>query len=105
MNTANFPADFPEEDQAASTLENVVWSIDFEYIGTENGRTVKIFDSRGIGVPDTSSFVDYASLSKEQVEQWVMSQITSVDLASMQAKLQRRLNELNSNQQANALPW
>lgn len=105
MNTANFPADFPEEDQTLAVLENVVWSIDFEYIGTGNGRTAKIFDSRGLGVPDPSSFVDYSLLSKDQVEQWVMSQITSGDLRSMQSVLKRRVNELNSNEQANELPW
>ena len=84
VQTATYPDDFPLEDQSKDKLEKVVTLIDFDYIGTQDGKEYKISCSRGISTPIKYSFTNYDSLSESQVETWLKSYITNVDYRTMQ---------------------
>ena len=84
VQTATYPDDFPLEDQSKDKLEKAVTLIDFDYIGTQDGKEYKISCSRGISNPVKGSFTNYDSLTESQVETWLKSYITNVDYRTMQ---------------------
>ena len=84
IQTATYPDDFPLEDQSKDKLEKAVTLIDFDYIGTQDGKEYKISCSRGISNPVKGSFTNYDSLTESQVETWLKSYITNVDYRTMQ---------------------
>ena len=91
VQTATYPDDFPLEDQSKDTLEKVVTLIDFDYIGTQDGKEYKISDSRGISTPVKGSFTNYDSLTESQVETWLKSYITAVDYRTMQRDVKAKV--------------
>ena len=91
VRTATYPDDFPLEDQSKDKLEKAVTLIDFEYIGTQDGKEYRISASRGIPNPANGSFTDYDSLTKSQVENWLKSCITDVDYRTMQRDVKAKV--------------
>mgnify|MGYP005997402531 CR=1 FL=1 len=83
-------------------VKNAVWSVDFEYIGKENGQSVKLFDSRGLGDVDENSFIAYDSLTENNILDMLKAEITETDLYSMQEQLK---NKLIKNSDFKELPW
>tara|TARA_R100000234_G_scaffold29286_1_gene16927 strand:- start:46 stop:381 length:336 start_codon:yes stop_codon:yes gene_type:complete len=102
VRTATYPDDFPLEDQSNDKLEKVITIIDFDYIGTEDGKEYKVSDSRGVANPVKDSFTDFSSLSKSQVEAWLGAYITNVDYRTMQKQIQKQVPVADSEP---TLPW
>ena len=91
VQTATYPDAFPLEDQSKDKLEKAVTIIDFDYIGTEDGKKYKVSGSRGVATPAKDSFTDYSSLNKSQVETWLKASITNIDYRTMQKELKAKV--------------
>lgn len=87
-------------------LENVVQTIRWKFSGDDEVNYAEIDGVTSITQPDPTDFVQYASLTEEQVITWLIASIGEEDVASATSTVDSILESLaNPPIITPALPW
>lgn len=85
-----------------TNTDGVVKTVTWELVGTdsESGKTAKLGDTVGLNPADPESFIEFESLTKDQVIEWVKE---LEEASHLETALETRLNR-NSIYPSNNLP-
>ena len=74
---------------------------------TDGDFTASAYGSLGVPAKDPSdpTFIAFASLTEEQVKQWVITTMGAEQVAALQANLDGQINAQKNPVSASGLPW
>jgi hypothetical protein len=74
---------------------------------TDGDYTASAYGSLGVPAKDPSdpTFIAFASLTEEQVKQWVLQTMGEEQVAALQANLDGQINAQKNPVSASGLPW
>lgn len=73
-------------------LQNVITTVHWRYKGTnEDGITVEVYGTQGVGEPNPEAFIPYPDLSEEQVIGWMES---IIDMEDMNANIDEQIEAI-----------
>jgi hypothetical protein len=81
--------------QKMGDLENVIKSVDWTLTATDATHSVSASGTTEFSGVDLLQFVDFTSITKDQMTDWVLSGISDEDLKAVKEQLENSLNELN----------
>jgi hypothetical protein len=85
----------------------VVQTIHWVASQTEDTFTASAYGSLGVPAKDPSdpTFIAFASLTEEQVKQWVLTTMGEEQVAALQANLDGQIEAQKNPVSASGLPW
>ena len=85
----------------------VVQTIHWTASQTEDTFTASAYGSLGVPAKDPSdpTFIAFASLTEEQVKQWVLQTMGEEQVAALQANLDGQIEAQKNPVSASGLPW
>lgn len=87
-------------------LENVVQTIRWRFSGDDGVNFAEIYNATPMAVPDPAEFVQYNSLTEEQVVTWLTDALGEHGVESAKAAIDARLADLaNPPVIIPELPW
>jgi len=91
---------------------NVVVKVNYSVTGTDGNNNYVLNDFINIPYVETNTFIDFSSLTQEQVIEWVKEQLTIKGVTNIEARIDSELNSLkiiinpiNSPVISYKLPW
>lgn len=81
--------------QKLGDLENVIKSVDWTLTASDGLHSVCATGTTEFTGADPLQFVDFTSITKEQMIDWVLSGISSEELDAVKSQLEKDLIELN----------
>jgi hypothetical protein len=87
--------------------DGCVQTIHWQASQTEDTFTASAYGSLGVPAKDPSdpTFIAFASLTEEQVKQWVLQTMGEEQVAALQANLDGQINAARFPTSASGLPW
>jgi hypothetical protein len=87
--------------------DSVVSTIHWVASQTEDTFTASAYGSLGVPAKDPSdpTFIAFASLTEEQVKQWVLQTMGEEQVEALQANLDGQINAQKNPVSASGLPW
>ena len=86
---------------------NVVYKVEWFYVCEDDVASVIVTTSKTLqlDVTDLSDFVEFDSLTKEQVIGWVEETLTENDIVELKAELDKKIEEHNMRLRTRHFPW
>lgn len=72
---------------------DVITTVHWRYVGEENGHEVELYGMCNLPDPQAETFVEYASVTANDVQTWVEGCIGAEQVASMQMNIADQLAE------------
>jgi hypothetical protein len=87
--------------------DSVVSTIHWVATQTEDTFTASAYGSLGVPAKDPSdpTFIAFASLTEEQVKQWVLDTMGEEQVAALQTNLNKQIESQKHPVTATGLPW
>jgi hypothetical protein len=87
--------------------DSVVSTIHWTATQTDGDFTASAYGSLGVPAKDPSdpTFIAFASLTEEQVKQWVLDTIGEEQVTALQANLDSQIEAQKNPVSASGLPW
>jgi hypothetical protein len=82
-------------------IYTVHWTASLE----EDGETAGAYGSIGLGEPDSSSFIPFNQLTKEEVVNWVLSALGVDQVVSIEESLHNQIQQKLHPTSAVGVPW
>lgn len=87
-------------------LKDVVVKVKWVKIGTdENGNVGKFFGTSTLTISDTTSFVEFNSLTQYQVVSWIESLITVEEAEQINKAIQEEIDKNAKAVKQKLIPW
>ena len=95
---------------STNSLQNIVAEATIQIDATQNGITKSSFIPVQLDTPDQSAFLDYQSLTENQIIDWITVKLGQNEIDSLKHGLQSLLDEItdlpvNPIPQSIELPW
>jgi hypothetical protein len=91
---------------SSNGLENIVQTIHWRLNGNDGVNSAEIYNSISIDPPDPAEFIQYSSLTEEQVVTWLTDRLGEQGVSSAKAVVDTQLADLASPPVVSpALPW
>lgn len=81
--------------QKMGDLENVIKSVDWTLTASDEYHSVSASGTTEFSGVDLLQFVEFTTITKEQMTDWVLSGISDDDLKAVKEQLEKGLIELN----------
>lgn len=81
--------------QKMDGLENVIKCVDWTLTASDGIHSVNATGTTEFSGVDPSNYVEFTSITKEQLIKWVLSGISEEDLNAVKDQLEKQLIELN----------
>lgn len=80
-------------DESDNTNSDVIFNVHYQLTGDDETNSETIIGTINLDVSDTSSFIDFDTVTTADVEAWVISALGEDSVQSLKDSVQNSLNE------------